>query len=484
MERADLLLLLSSVRSRGEIKRLGTRVDREAALRAALHSEATSRGLALSEGISGKKLVRALLERANDAQVRSNPIHRDEAFTCTWCRADVTPGGAPVRDHCPRCLRSLHVDNVPGDRANPCGGVLHPRRFELTEGIFHIQYTCGRCQGTHRVRSHPDDVLPPSLDPADLPGRQWQGSAAARALPQRVLGYIQRHQLWQPGQRVLVAVSGGVDSSVLLEVLARNTGAHGGVLEVACLDHGLRPEADEEVAQVQAHAARLELPFWTCRLDIQPGPNLYARARAARQAALRSRGAHRIATGHHQTDQAETVLHHLLRGSGTRGLRGMQPLSPPWCRPLLAEPRAVLESWARAEGIGWAEDPSNAASQRGALRRLMPALDEIHGGASAALARSGRLLAREDDLLSLMTHEAWRRCRDGDGLSIVALRAEHPALQLRLLRRLVADCPKPVRASQLESFFGWNPREGARLPLPAGWSLRVVNGTLVTDRGD
>lgn len=478
MERKELLDALSGLRSRGAIKRLGARADREPTLRQALLALARERGLSLPDDLPGKKLIRSVLDRAGDAQVRQNPIHRDESFTCAWCGAAVSPGGARVRDHCPHCLRSLHVDNVPGDRANPCHGVLHPRRFELSEGVFHIHYVCGRCGAPHRVRAHPDDQLPPSLNPSDLPGRAPAPSSRARTMPQRVLGFIRQHGLWEPGERVVVAVSGGVDSTALLEILARTAGAHGGRLEVVSLDHGLRAASVGEVAQVRAQAARLKLPFWTTRLSLELGPNLYARAREARREALLSRHADRIATAHHETDQAETVLYHLLRGSGARGLRGMLPLSTPWCRPLLGEPRDLIVEWARQEELPWSDDPSNETSQRGELRRLMPQLNQIHGGAAGALARTGRLLAREDALLCDLADAAWQRCRCGAALRVGALREEHPAVQLRLLQRLVADCPRPVRADQLEAFFSWQPQGGARLPLPSGWALLYRDGML------
>lgn len=122
-----------------------------------------------AEALSGKKLVRALLERAGGAQVRANPIHVDESFACGHCGAAVSRGGRPVRDHCPLCLRSLHVDVVPGDRAAGCGGFLDPVRFELDHGQVVIHYTCRRCAHGWRGRAHPDDVLPASLNPADLP---------------------------------------------------------------------------------------------------------------------------------------------------------------------------------------------------------------------------------------------------------------------------------------------------------------------------
>ncbi len=481
MGTTEVKALLDTVRSRGEIKRLGQRLERDAALWDAAVRLAEEAALPVEPDWSGKRLVRALLDRSGEAQVRRNPIRVDESFTCVWCGVPVTPGGARVRDHCPRCLRSLHVDVVPGDRAADCGGVLHPTELTLTGGEVVIRYRCGSCQAIHQVRAHPTDVLPPSLSPGDLPGRAPAADPRARTLPTRVLDFVRSSALWSPGERVVLAVSGGVDSTCLLEILARTQAAHGGRLEVVSFDHGLRPESAAEVEQVAEHARRLGLPFVGRRLDLAPGPNLQARARQLRQAELLAQGADRIATGHHRSDQAETVLYHLLRGSGARGLRGMLPLDPPWCRPLLAQSRAELEAWARLEGLSWVEDPSNADSQRGEIRRLMPALDAIHGGAEAALARTGRLLARDEALLDRLSDAAWQRHVRGEGLSLEGLRGEDEAIQLRLLLRLTASCPRPVRADQLEAFLSWTPTAGGSLPLPADHRLAIREGLLLLE---
>ncbi len=178
---AALDAALLRVQSRGEIKQLGAQIDADPALRAAALARLAARGLGLGNDeddahdadpaeVSGKRLVRALLDRAAGAQVRTNPIHRDEAFTCAHCGAAVPPGGAPVRDHCPRCLRSLHVDVVPGDRAAGCGGLLDPVALVLESGgVRVILHKCRACGAERRVRAHPGDGWPPSLDPRDLP---------------------------------------------------------------------------------------------------------------------------------------------------------------------------------------------------------------------------------------------------------------------------------------------------------------------------
>lgn len=300
----------------------------------------------------------------------------------------------------------------------------------------------------------------------------------ARTLPLRVLEHICAEELWAPGQRVLLAVSGGLDSTVMLHLLARARSGHKGHIEVCSLDHGLRVESASEVEGVRRQAEALRLPFHAFELHVSPGPNLAARAREARRAALLSVGADRIATAHQRDDQAETVLYRLLRGSGGTGLAGMAALDPPWCRPLLREPREVLRAWAEAEGLSWVEDPSNASSQRGQLRHLLPLLDEIQGGAAEALARSARLLARDDDFLEELTDSAWRRVAVDGGLSWAAWKAEPPAIQLRLLRRLCAGCRVQVRADQLEAVLRWRPQGGGRLGLSGEFELRYDAGIL------
>jgi hypothetical protein len=178
---ATLEAALRRVQSRGEIKQLGAQLDAEPALRAAALRLLEARGLGLGHDedddseadpalVPGKRLVRALLDRAAGAQVRTNPIHRDEAFSCGHCGAAVPPGGAPVRDHCPRCLRSLHVDVVPGDRAAGCGGLLDPVALLLESGgVRVILHKCRACGAERRVRAHPGDAWPPSLNPRELP---------------------------------------------------------------------------------------------------------------------------------------------------------------------------------------------------------------------------------------------------------------------------------------------------------------------------
>ena len=122
--------------------------------------------LAAAAGEPAEGSTERLLRRARGAdqaaQERSNPIHRNESFACAHCAAQVpaAPGGG-VRNHCPSCLRSRHVDgSVPGDRASACGGVMDPVSLDTTGGLTVLQ-RCRRCGHERRNRLNPDWAVGP-----------------------------------------------------------------------------------------------------------------------------------------------------------------------------------------------------------------------------------------------------------------------------------------------------------------------------------
>lgn len=201
---------------------------------------------------------------------------------------------------------------------------------------------------------------------------------------------------------VVLAVSGGVDSTALM-LLASRWSAPTRRL-VVCVDHGIRPEAAAEAEKVAEQAGRLGLAcrIMTCA-DLKPGGNLQARARAARYRCLAEAAADAgfdtIATAHHRDDQAETFLLRLARGSGVYGLAAMEAETETGgirlARPLLDLGRADLAALVAESGLAVADDPSNrdAAFDRVRMRRLMPALEGTGIGA-ARLASTARGLRR------------------------------------------------------------------------------------------
>lgn len=185
------------------------------------------------------------------------------------------------------------------------------------------------------------------------------------------------------GRCVLAAVSGGGDSQAMLSVLARLAPSFGFTLHAHGVDHGLRPEASRELDLAQALAERLAVPFERTRLALERGGNLQARAREARYAALREAAAPHdalIATAHHATDRAETVLLRLLRGAGPRGLAVLAPRAHDVIRPLVRASKGDVLLHLERHGLPFADDPSNsdAAFLRVRVRReALPLLEQL-----------------------------------------------------------------------------------------------------------
>ena len=270
----------------------------------------------------------------------------------------------------------------------------------------------------------------------------------------------------QSGQHWGVAVSGGSDSTALLEALAELAGRIGIRLGVAHFNHRLRgAESDADEAFVRERTAALGLLFE--RDEAIPGEsdgeNLEATARRARYAffarLLQQGTFDRIATGHTQSDQAETVLFRVLRGTGVAGLAGVRPVRQPGIvRPLIDVSRGEVIEWLQQRGSTWREDSSNSNLRfsRNRLRRdLLPRLrSEWNPRVEQALARLGNQAAAEEGYWERVVDqslEAIVRFRDSNSVEIdcAAARALHPAVLNRCLERLARQCKSAGR--QLDS---------------------------------
>jgi tRNA(Ile)-lysidine synthase len=227
-------------------------------------------------------------------------------------------------------------------------------------------------------------------------------------------------------------VSGGADSLALL-VLACAAG-----LEVTAVhvDHGLRPGSGSEAAVVEAAARRFGAAFRSERVAVGDGPNLEARARAARYSVRPAD----VLTGHTADDQAETVLVNLLRGAGVDGLAGMRPSSR---RPLLGLRRAETSALCHQLGLEPVLDPSNHDPRfvRNRVRHeLLPLLESIAGrDLVPVLVRQAGLLRDESDLLDALAAEV-------DPTDARQLRAASPPVARRAVRRWLRDEHPPTAA--------------------------------------
>lgn len=294
-------------------------------------------------------------------------------------------------------------------------------------------------------------------------------------LPTRVLAAIREHDLLRPGETVLVAVSGGADSMVLLDVLRRLATGEAWTLHVAHFNHQLRGRASRaDEALVRRTARGLGLPCRVGRGDVralarQRGLSVEMAARELRHTflarAAREAGAEKIALAHHADDQVETFFLRALRGSGSDGLAGMRwkapsPADPTrqLIRPLLGEQRAALRTYARVAGVAFREDLSNrrADAVRNVLRRrVVPVLRRLQPALAVTVPRLMSGLADEADYLLGLARQWLARRRPAFGRLHPALQRRVLQLQLRtlgvepefdLIERLRAAPNRPVTA--------------------------------------
>ena len=259
--------------------------------------------------------------------------------------------------------------------------------------------------------------------------------------------YIKEYQLIEPGELVLVAVSAGRDSMTLAHLLLRLQKELDFNLAIANFNHHLRPEADEEGEFVAEFARINGVPVFLGGADIAQlsvGGNLQEIARRERYTYLRSLaakiGAQKIAVAHHADDQAETVLLHLLRGSGLSGLAAMSPIKNNIIRPLLFASRRDICAYIAENKLEYREDSSNACTKylRNKIRlELIPLLRDYNPNITEALIATADICRQDDQVLEDLAEnalaEAW--INDDNALERTAFNELPVALQRRVIRK-------------------------------------------------
>lgn len=286
-------------------------------------------------------------------------------------------------------------------------------------------------------------------------------------LPGQVLARL-RDQV-PAGGRLTVGFSGGLDSTVLLHLLAQLRPAMACSLDALHVHHGLSPHADAWANHCRVVCQGLGVPLEVRHVRVElRGEGPEAAARTARYGVFAGWAGEAIALAHHRDDQAETVLAQLLRGGGVRGLAAM-PASRPLpggrvrlLRPLLDVSRGDLLAWARLRGLTWVEDESNENTglTRNALRRdTLPALEARFPGTAAGLAESAAGFAEAARLLDDLADLDARDILNADGLDVARLARLAEPRARNLLRRYLESTGAEIHARRL--------REGLRQLLSA-----------------
>ena len=295
-------------------------------------------------------------------------------------------------------------------------------------------------------------------------------------IEQRVLMTIRRNCLWEHQDQVTLAVSGGVDSMVMLHAIHRTIRSHKGQLNVVTFDHGLRDASKQEVLLVSTFASELNIPCEILKLNLISGANLQERARNQRRLILEGYSGV-IATAHHASDQAETVLYRLLRGSGLDGLRGMTYRSGRWVKPLLDIYKPDLISYAEENQISWMEDPTNPSTTRGKIRSLWPSLEKVRPHPQKVLVRLGLSLSRDADLIGTLVDEQYTRMVQSGTLHSIQMRTQHEAIQIRLIQRWLWSFGVNPSHQQLLDLLVWNPsKNGQRFSIKGQQNVLSKDG--------
>ena len=279
--------------------------------------------------------------------------------------------------------------------------------------------------------------------------------------------------------RVAIGFSGGLDSAVLLDILAELCTGRAGLLSAIHVHHAISPHADAWTESCRAICAARDVPLTVVRISVprDSSEGLEAAARRLRYQAFAAHPADHVLLAHHANDQAETLLFNLLRGTGVRGAAGIPVRSGAaarYLRPLLACSRAELESYAKAHALQWVEDESNADSaySRNFIRHeVIPVLSRRFPAAVENLARATEHFAEAQAMLDEMAELDLGEYR-AFPIPVSRLSALSHARARNALRYLLAlqglQAPSSVRLEEvLRQFIEAAPDRHPSLELPS-----------------
>ncbi len=328
------------------------------------------------------------------------------------------------------------------------------------------------------------------------------------SLYHRFCEVIDQHHLVDTGDRLLLAVSGGVDSVVLFHLFYRLQSELSLHLTLVHIHHGLRgDEADRDARFVSSLGDLFQTPVLIQKVDVpsfrqssRRSPEESARILRYQQlnALIREHHANACALGHHLNDQAETILHHFIRGTGPQGLIGMRWKNGPFIRPLLHFSRSEIETYAREHSLTYVTDSTNAHLQytRNRIRhRLIPFIEaELNPAILESLKRTGIIFYQVDEFLRHESKRAFEACiirhqKNKIVLDIHQFFQYFNIIQIYVLYHIVdvlTDSSTMLPAWAQFRFLDLlrQPRIGAHLHIPGQITIQVDHDGLVFFRGN
>lgn len=326
-----------------------------------------------------------------------------------------------------------------------------------------------------------------------------------------ILEFIRRNRLLAPGDRIIVALSGGADSVCLLVILNELKEVLGLSLKAVHVHHGLRGvEADRDSEHAKELSRSLGVPFSCTRVDAagyakEHRMSVEEAGRHLRYEIFEKErkefGGNKIAVAHHADDQAETILYHLFRGTGLKGLGGIRPMRDRIVRPLLSVSKEEILAYLKEKGISYCEDSTNSHTDyaRNRIRGfLLPGIrEQINPRASENIIHAGEMAAKADEYLEKQAEnflkDCGRRKMDETGAVIAYAVGTERLLKeddiiktyvIRIMIRSVRASMKDITMTHVESAKALlSAPKGKQVDLPGGlFAVRISDGLWIKNK--
>ncbi len=341
-----------------------------------------------------------------------------------------------------------------------------------------------------------------------------------RKTEEKIFSYLEQYHMICPHDHIVLGVSGGADSVCLLIVLWEYAKRTPLTLSVVHVNHGIRPDAARDAGYVEALCGKYEIPFYLIKTDVrefaerekcsEEDAGRRIRYEAFRRIAKET-GANKIAVAHNCNDRAETMLFHLFRGSGLKGLCGIRPLRQEIIRPLLCLERTEIEEYLTERQINWCKDSTNDTDEyaRNRIRHhILPYVErELVPGCVGRMTNTAELLTETEEYMGQQTRAARERCvKETEEkverkalstidyepakadmeykyeISVERFREFHPALQKRLIHLLAEELSptgKDISAVHIREVMSlFEERGNRKVDLPMGIYAARSYGTV------